>query len=68
MRILVVDDDDLSRGAVVDFLADDLGFAVDECASGEEALGQLEELEYHLVVSDVRMPGMGGIELLRRIK
>lgn len=68
MRILVVDDDDLSREAVVDFLAHDLGFDVDERASAEDALVALETTAYALVVSDVRMPKMSGLDLLQRIK
>ena len=68
MNILVVDDDDLSREAVVDFLANDLGFDVDESARGDDALEQVQAREYALVVSDVRMPGLHGVELLKRIK
>jgi len=68
LRILVVDDDDLSREAVVDFCADDLGFTVDQCASGPEALDLVASNAYALVVSDVRMPGMTGLELLQRVK
>ncbi len=68
MKILVVDDDDLSREAVVDFLANDLGFEVDESARGDEALKMVSSRDYELVVSDIRMPGLQGLELLQKIK
>jgi two-component system, NtrC family, response regulator HydG len=64
-RVLVVDDDSLSR----DFLAEAvraLGYQADAVASGEAALERLAQREYHLVLTDLRMPGIGGVELVAR--
>ena len=64
-RALVVDDDPLSR----EFLATALheqGLKVDDTASPEHALQLLGERGYDLMVTDLRMPEMDGIELIRR--
>ena len=65
-RVLVVDDDSLSR----DFLSEavrTLGYQVDAVASGQSALERLAAGEYHLVLTDLRMPGIGGVELVERV-
>ncbi len=63
-RVLVVDDDPLLR----DFLSETLnrtGCVVDLAATGEEALERMKEEDYDIVLSDVRMPSMDGMELLK---
>lgn len=68
MRILVVEDDKLSREAVVSFLSEDLAVATSEARDGYEAMEILTEERFDLVISDVRMPKIGGVELLKNIK
>ncbi len=68
MKILVVEDDKLSREAVVSFLVEDLKFDVEEAEDGYEALEILTQQRFDLVVSDVRMPKIDGIELLKNSK
>jgi DNA-binding NtrC family response regulator len=65
--ILVVDDDPASRDGLVDVLRDE-GYEVRPAESAEEALEILETSEFELVVSDLRMPGMDGIALLREVR
>jgi CheY-like chemotaxis protein len=65
-RILVVDDDEPSRHVVADSLAD-AGFTVDEAADGYEALSIAARISPDLVVSDLSMPGIDGIEFARRL-
>jgi signal transduction histidine kinase len=65
-RVLVVDDHDELRAFVVDVLKDH--FQVLEARDGEEALAVVERERPDLVVSDITMPVMNGIELCRRIK
>jgi putative nucleotidyltransferase with HDIG domain len=44
------------------------GFDIEEASSGAEAIKKLEEKEFHLVLSDMQMPGMNGAELLAQVK
>jgi two-component system response regulator HydG len=64
-RVLVVDDDAVGRYTLRGVLEDE-GLAVEEAPDGEAALARLAESEFDLVVSDLRMPKIDGLELLRR--
>jgi two-component system KDP operon response regulator KdpE len=67
IRILVVDDESSIRRALRPPLAE-LGFHVSEASRGEEALQMLRTTTYDAVLLDVNMPGIGGVETLRRIR
>jgi CheY-like chemotaxis protein len=68
VRVLVVDDQAVVRDATRTLLEATPGFQpVGEAASGIEALRAIEELEPDLVLLDVRMPEMDGIETAERI-
>jgi len=67
VRILIADDEKMKRVT----LADDLeaqGHEVVAAADGHEALRRLEEEVFDVVLTDLKMPGIDGIELLKRIK
>jgi diguanylate cyclase (GGDEF)-like protein len=65
-RILYVDDDRLARSAFsIQFKR--FGSKIDLAASGLEALHMVEEHGYPVVITDLRMPGMGGLELVERL-
>lgn len=66
MNILLVDDEQNSRESVAKFLTK-LGHKVRECGSGEEAFSEYLLNDYPLVLSDIKMPAMSGIELLKKI-
>ena len=66
-RILIVDDEDQMRNLLVKVL-EKSGYQVAASAEGAQALAMLEREPADLVVTDVRMPGMGGMEALRAIK
>uniref|UniRef100_C6E5T1 Two component, sigma54 specific, transcriptional regulator, Fis family n=1 Tax=Geobacter sp. (strain M21) TaxID=443144 RepID=C6E5T1_GEOSM len=66
-RILVVDDE-LSMREFLSILLEGEGYLVDQAESAEDALRCMGEQRYEMVISDVLMPGLGGIELLSRIK
>lgn len=68
MRILVVDDDSVSRNAVHDFLELGLGHEVLDAESGSEALQVLHESQVDAVITDVRMSDMDGLTLLKKIR
>jgi DNA-binding NarL/FixJ family response regulator len=69
VRVLTVDDQQLFRGLARDVIAATPGFeSVGEAASGEEALRAVDRLDPRLVLLDVRMPGMDGIEVSQRLR
>ena len=67
MQLLVVDDEETLRSVVSQVLSED-GFEVAEAASGEEALEAFRAKSHDVVITDIRMGGMSGIELLTAIK
>jgi two-component system KDP operon response regulator KdpE len=67
IRILLVDDESAIRRALRPPLLE-LGFQVTEASRGEEALQMLRTATFDVVLLDVNMPGIGGIETLRRLR
>ncbi len=66
-KILVVDDEEHIRLLFKEELAEE-GYEVELAEEGEEALEKLGHLRPDLVTLDLKMPGMGGLEVLRRIR
>jgi putative two-component system response regulator len=66
-RILVIDDEDVIRMLVVEIL-ESTGYDVTSAESAERALTLLEKADFDLVVSDVIMPGLSGLELLEAVR
>ena len=66
-KVLVVDDDPVVRKSF-DRVLSGKGYAVITAESGEEALHKLDEERYDIVYSDVRMPGMSGLEVAENVK
>ncbi len=66
-RILVVDDEQVVREVLSDFLTSE-NFIVETVASGEEALNQLSKSHFDVVLTDLKMEGISGIDLLKEIK
>jgi two-component system alkaline phosphatase synthesis response regulator PhoP len=65
--ILVVDDEGAIRYSISKTLQR-VGYQVHTAASGEEALEMMQRQDYDVVLTDIRMPGLTGVELLARIK
>ena len=66
-HVLVVDDEDIVREPISAML-EHLGFTVDTAASGQEALEKFRNNSYSFLLTDIRMPGIDGLELISIIK
>ena len=66
-RILVVDDEVNARTALAELLRDE-GFEVETAADAFKALGKYEAFSPHIVITDLKMPGMDGIELVKKLR
>jgi len=65
-NILIVDDDDSVRGIILDLLSD--RYKCNTASSAEEAFQYLEIENYDAVLTDIAMPGLNGVEFLKRIQ
>ena len=66
-RVLLVDDEEEFVSALSERLTL-RGIGVDSALNGEEALARLVAKDFEVVILDVMMPGLGGLEVLRQIK
>jgi len=66
-RIMIVDDVTAIR-QIVTKVFQDVGYQVTEAARGEEALDLAKLKRVHLVITDVEMPGMSGLDLIRSLR
>lgn len=66
-KVLIVDDEKNIRTTLAQAL-EPLGLATDAAVNGEEALGKLAEDQYDVILLDLKMPGMDGMEVLRQIR
>lgn len=67
IRILVVDDEETLRSFIGNVLKDE-GYEVTEASSGEEALEKVKQISFDLMLTDVKMSGIDGIQLLKMVK
>ncbi|MBN2139826.1 MAG: sigma-54-dependent Fis family transcriptional regulator [Desulfovibrionaceae bacterium] len=65
-KILVVDDDEAFRGMLLEALAE-RGFAVDAAATAEDGIAMAKAGDYDLVLQDVKLPGMSGLEAMEHL-
>ena len=66
-RILIVDDEQIMREPLADWLEMD-GYFVDTAASGEEAMEKLKHTRFDIMLVDIKMEGMSGLDVLREVK
>ena len=68
IKVLIVDDHELVRAGLKQLLNDTSDIKViDECDNGEEAVNKAKELHPNIVLMDINMPGLGGMEATRKI-
>jgi two-component system response regulator CiaR len=67
MKILVVEDDDMLREAVVSILAEE-NYDVAEADTGDEGLYAAEQGLYDLIILDIMLPGMDGLDIVKRLR
>ncbi|GBC80960.1 Transcriptional regulatory protein ZraR [bacterium HR10] len=67
IRILIVDDEAIVRESLGNWLREE-GYTVDVAGSGKETLQKLAESSYDIFLIDIKMPGMDGLQLQRRIR
>jgi len=67
-KILVVDDYLPTRNLIIDTLSQSSQYQIMEAENGQEALSLFEENDFDLVISDIMMPGMSGMDLLHLIR
>jgi DNA-binding response OmpR family regulator len=66
-RVLIIEDDEEMRSLLKDFFVEE-GFDTDSVSKGYDALGMLGKKSFDLVITDIRMPGLTGLDILPRIK
>ncbi len=66
-RILIIEDDEEMRSLLEDFLRDE-GFEADSAENGSEAFHKLAAEPFDLVITDIRMPGLTGLDILSAVK
>lgn len=67
IRVLIVDDDNQLRAQIVEILQG-AGYETSEASSGRDAIGQATDGDFDLVLLDLMMPKMGGIEVLGELR
>lgn len=67
VRVLVVDDESSARSALSELLREE-GYEVQSAADGYKALGRVDGWEPDVVITDVKMPALGGLELMTKLR
>ena len=68
MKTIMTVDDSASVRMMVNFTLSELGFEIVEAINGKDALSKLERKPVHMLITDVNMPELDGISLVRKIR
>ncbi|MFH1338323.1 MAG: 2-hydroxyacyl-CoA dehydratase [Candidatus Omnitrophota bacterium] len=66
-KILVIDDDPLVTKTLVKYLKS-CGYEIESAFSGKEAIKKVEDSLFNLIIADIRMPGMDGLETIKKLR
>jgi len=66
-RIMIIEDDEEMRSLLKDFFEEE-GFEIDSVSNGVDALRKLSKDHFDIVITDIRMPGLTGLDILPRIR
>jgi len=66
IKILIIDDEEIIRLSLQKILKE-MGY-VETASNGDEASGMIKKCRYDLIITDLKMPGLSGLELLAKIK
>jgi DNA-binding NtrC family response regulator len=67
-QILVIEDDHEMRSLLKDFIEEEDGFEVDWVIDGSEAIPKLSKKPFDLIITDLRMPGLNGMDIIPGLK
>ena len=67
VRIMIIEDDEEMRSLLKDFFEEE-GFETDSVSNGVDALRMFSKDHFDLVITDIRMPGLTGLDILPRIR
>ena len=67
VRIMIIEDDEEMRSLLKDFFEEE-GFETDSVSNGADALRKLSKDHFDLVITDIRMPGLTGLDILPRMR
>lgn len=68
VRILLVEDEPLNREVATELIREIAGLPLDIAVDGEQALAKVQQARYDLILMDLLMPGIDGLEVTRRIR
>jgi len=67
MKIILAEDNDLLRKSLSFFLSSN-GFTVDQFSNGKEALESIKNIKYDMILTDINMPGISGMEITQYVR
>jgi DNA-binding response OmpR family regulator len=67
VRVMIIEDDEETRSLLKEFFEDE-GFETDSVSNGVDALRMLSKDSFDLVITDIRMPGLTGLDILPRMR